>query len=390
MNKIRIAIVGLGTRALPWIWLLEKFEEYRITAICDPVGFTHNRARACLRHPEEVTTYTRYEDVLADEGVDAVALTARCQEQGMMSAMALEAGKHCVQEVPAAHRMEDCWRIVTAQERTGKVYLCAEQGRYSGYVQAWRKLVQEGTLGKITYAEGQYFHYYVDKCFRDPETGALCRLAELDKYPNAEPTWMWHMPPIHYLVHDLSPLLKILDDRVVEVVGMSTDSPSEAHPQLQWPDMQVALMKTAKGTLLRLAVSFAQPHPEPETHWLQVIGTRGAVEGRRAANDKPKMWLADWQMQDKTPMEWSLQRMDEPLEARGTGHGNLDYYVPAEFRDVVLHRKAPDFDVYGAMNVAAAGILAADSIAQDGKKIRLPDFCPNAERPAGQIPSTLL
>jgi predicted dehydrogenase len=346
----------------------------------------HDRALAALHDRSAVRAYTRYEEVLADSNVDAVALTVRCQEQGTMAAMALEAGKHCHQEVPAAHTLDDCWRLVVAQERSGKVYLSAEQGRYAGFIEAWSKLSREGSLGKITYAEGQYFHYYVGKCFRDPRTGEPIAPHELQDRPGAERTWMWHMPPIHYLVHSLSPILRVLDDRPAEVIGMCTDAPSDAHPELRWPDMQVALIKTHKGALLRMAVSFAQPHPEAETHWYQVIGTRGAVEWGRTSTDPPKLWLADMQMHDKAPMTWSRRRTDEPAEARGTGHDNLDYYAHAAFRDAVLGVRPLEFDVYKAVDVAAAGILAADSIAADSRKLQVPDFRPGAQRQSGAMP----
>lgn len=387
MNDIRIAVVGLGKRAHMWLSILERIPGYRVTAICDPFAGNRDRFLAAMKRPESVRIYERYEQVLADDQVDAVALVVRCQEQGAMAAMALEAGKHCHQEVPAAHSLEDCWRIVVAQERSGKVYLCAEQARYSGFVHAWRDMVAAGTLGKVTYAEGQYLHYYVNKTFRDPRTGELFGPADAARRKDLERTWLWHMPPIHYLVHDLSPLLKVLDDRVVEVVGMSNDGPSAAHPELGWPDIQVALMKTAKGALLRQVVSFAQPHPEDETHWWQVIGTGGSVEFRRSAKDKSRMWLAGAQMLSKAEVDWTYRRTDEPAEARGTGHDNLDYYVHAAFRDAVRDGAPLDFDVYKAMDVAVCGILAADSIAQDGRKLRTPDFRPNASRPRGQMPS---
>ena len=74
------------------------------------------------------------------------------------------------------------------------------------------------------------------------------------------------MPPIHYLPHELSPMLKVLDDRVVEVTAMSTTAPSRAHPEIGQPDIQVALMKTAKGALLRLATGFTQPVSHPRGH----------------------------------------------------------------------------------------------------------------------------
>ena len=389
MDEIRIAIVGLGHRAVrSWIPLLQKLEGYRVTAICDPVKALHAAALAQLEKPRGVKCYTRYEEVLADRRVDAVGLTVRCREQGLMAAQALEAGKHVNQEVPASHSLEDCWRIVTAQERSGKVYLSAEQVRYAGVIEGWRTMVKAGALGKVTYAEGQYFHYYVGQCFRDPKTGKFFHPDEVAAHPEAERTWLWHMPPIHYLVHDLSPLLKILDDRVVEVVGMSTDSPSAAHPQLQWPDMQVALMKTEKGAVLRLAASFAQPHPERTTHWLQVIGTRGSVEWNRAANGRPKLWLPFLQMHDKGEADWRYERNDAPPEAHSAGHAGMDYYVHAHFRDAVLKGTALEYDVYKAMDVAACGILAADSIAQDNRKLKVPDFRPGALRARGEMPGS--
>ena len=387
MDEIRLAIVGLGPRgARSWIPLLQRIGGYRISAICDPIAALHERALSRLENPGEVKVYTRYEDVLEDEKVDAIGLTVRCEEQGALAAQGLEAGKHVNMEVPGAHRLEDCWRIVAAQERTGRVYQLAEQVRYAGYIEAWRRMVAEGELGKITYCEGQYFHYYASKMFRDPETGASYGPEALASHPEAKPGWVYSMPPIHYLPHDLGPMLKVLDDRVVEVVGMSTGSPSDAHPELAAPDMQVALMKTEKGTVMRMAASFSQPHPRREQHWQQVIGTLGSVEWRRSGRDKPKLWLENRQMFDKAEVDWRYERADAPPEARGSGHSDMDYYVHAAFRDAVRGIKPLDYDVYKAMDTTAPAILAAESIARNGEKLRVPSFRPNGTRAAGEMP----
>src|SRR5262245_10281513 len=117
MNEIRIAVVGLGGRGLGWLRLLQSIPGYRVTAICDPIVALHERARAALSHPDDVLVTAHYEEVLASSNVDAVGLTVRCREQGALAAQALEAGKHVNSEVPAAHTMEDCWRIVTTVER---------------------------------------------------------------------------------------------------------------------------------------------------------------------------------------------------------------------------------------------------------------------------------
>ena len=163
MDDIRVGLVGLGHRGLHWLRLLQRLRGYRITAVCDPIAALHERALAAVENPARA--YAVYDDILADDNVDAIALCVRCREQGALAAMALEAGKHVNSEVPAAHTLEDCWRIVTQVERTGLVYQLAEQTRYWGFVDTWRDLVARGRLGRVTFCEGQYIGYYGTRQF---------------------------------------------------------------------------------------------------------------------------------------------------------------------------------------------------------------------------------
>jgi predicted dehydrogenase len=389
VDDINIAVVGLGSRGLAWLRRLQDRPGYRVVALCDRIPALRERAVEVLRRPagaSGVSVHPTFEDVLADPRVHAVALTVRCPDQGALAAQALEAGKHVCAEVPAAHTIADCWRIVLAAERSGCTYLLAEQTRYWGFVDAWRALVSEGRLGHITLCEGQYFHYYVEKQYQDPNSGAFFRPDQVAAHPHAQPTWLQQMPPIHYLPHELSPMLKVLDDRVVEVTGMSTTAPSRAHPELSQPDMQVALMKTEKDAILRMAASFAQPHPPLNNHWYQVLGTRGRVEWRRAARDLPKLWLADAGMHDLADVDWRRERLDAPADARGSGHGDADYYVDAAFRAALLDGRPPEFDVYRALDTAAPAILAAESIARQSTLLPVPDFRPGPHRARGLPP----
>ncbi len=387
MDEIRIALVGLGPRGRHWLRILGLMPGYRVVALCDPIAALHGPALAALGEPDGIRCTTRYEDVLEDARVDAVALCVRCCEQGALAAQALEAGKHVHAEVPAAHTLEDCWRIVLAAERSGCIYHLAEQTRYWGFVEAWRELVAQGRLGQITYGEGQYLGYYgTRQFFQDPTTGDFCPVEELDAHPGARPTWLHRMPPIHYLPHELSPMLKVLDDRVVEVVAMSSPAPSRRHPEIAQPDIQVALMRTAKGAILRMLVGFTQPRPHGDHHWYQVVGTRGALEWRRSGRDRPRVWLADGQMFDWAEVDWRTERTDAPPEARQSGHGDADYYVHAAFRAALLEGQAPEMDVYRAIETAAPAILAADSIALSSRPQAVPDFRPGPGRPSGHPP----
>ena len=74
MDSIRIALVGLGHRGLSWLRHLQRLDGYRVTALCDPITALHEPALATLDDPAQATTYAAYEDVLADPGIDAVAL----------------------------------------------------------------------------------------------------------------------------------------------------------------------------------------------------------------------------------------------------------------------------------------------------------------------------
>ena len=387
MDEVRIGIAGLGHRALWWIRQLIKMPGYRITAIYDWIEPLHDPALALVDDGANVKRCTDYQDLLTYDGIDAVALCVRQPEQGALAAQALEAGKHVSAEVPAAHSIEDCWRIVLAAERSGKVYQLAEQTRYWGFIQAWRKLVADGALGDVVYAEGQYISYLgATSFFQDLNTGKQYSVEQLSDHPEAKPTWFSQMPPIHYLPHELSPMLKVLDDRVVEVVGMSTQRPSRSHPQINQPDIQVALMKTQKDTILRLATGFTCHVPEDDHHWYHLHGTRGRVQWRRSPNERPMMWLSGRQMPHLAEVDWRFERSDAPTEASGSGHGDADYYVHTTFREAVLHGRPLELDLYAAMDTAAPAILAAESIARNSQLLPVPDFRPGARRPRGQPP----
>ena len=390
MDEIRVGLYGLGKRGLSWLRLVQTIKGYRITAVGDMFPALHERALSELDNTDGVAVYADYEDMLGDDNVDAIALVVRCQEQGAMAAQALEAGKHVNAEVPAAHTMEDCWRIVLAAERTGLVYQLAEQDRYAGFFIAWRDLVQQGRLGHVTYCEGEYIGYKGTlRYHQDWKTAEFVKLEDLPKHPDARPTWLLHAP-IHYLPHELSPILMVLDDRVARVTAMGTRAPSYAHPEINKADIQVALMQTEKDTVLRMLCGFTQPlPPKRDHHHYQIIGTRGCLETGRMTGDRAKLWFADSQMHDMADVDWSYERTDATPEELASGHHGMDYYVHTAFRDAVLGIKPLEFDVYKAIETAAPAILAAESIEHGSVPLDVPDFRPSESRPAGHTPKAI-
>jgi hypothetical protein len=99
--------------------------------------------------------------------------------------------------------------------------------------------------------------------------------------------------------------------------------------------------------------------------------------------------MADTQMHAWAEVDWQFARTDAPQGARGSGHGDADYYVHVFFRDAVLEGKPLELDVYTAMDTAAAPIRAYDSIVAGSTPMSVPDFRPSADRKAGEMPKDL-
>ena len=389
-NPIRLGVAGLGHRAVGNV--LPKamaYDDYRLAAVCEVREELLETVRADLRsrHGLDVPGYTDFDRMIAGEELDAVAVVIDPDKQVPLACRAMEAGLHVMMEVPTAYTIEDCWRLVTAVERTGRVFLLMEQSRYAGRVQAWRQIVQTGVIGKPVFVEGEYFGHKPDAYFQDAR-GRFYTPEQAARRPEARPAWRQLVPTITYLPHELSPLLYVIDDRVARVVGMSTRSPSYNYPNLNKADIQAALMHTEKDVVMRMAVghSTAAFDRGGTNHWHHIKGTVGVLETRRAPYESDKLWVDGWHLEAPLAVPWSHKRTDAPPEAAGSGHGDMDYYTFAYFADAVLRGEPIEFDVYRAVETAAPAILAARSIEEGNVPLDVPDFRPGPHRKPGEPP----
>ena len=390
-KPIRLGVVGLGFRAvLNAIPKAIAYADYHLVAVCDlrPEVVAKVVADVEQNHGLAIRGYTDFTQMLATEELDAIAVQVDADKQVPLACQAMEAGCHVMMEVPVAYSLEHCWQLIATVERTQKVFLLMEQLRYAGYIQAWRRIVQAGVIGKPLFVEGEYFDNKPDAFFQDAR--GRFYTAELAKsHPEAKPTWRHLAPTIGYLPHELSPMLHVLEDRVVRVVGMSVRNQSYKYDNIDRADIQVALMHTEKDTILRMAVSHTLPiitRGSLHSHWHHIKGTEGVLEWRRGDKDQCKMWVDSWQLKEALVVPWDTAPTDGPLEAAESGHGGVDYFVFAHFADAVLRRVPLEFDVYKAVETAAPAILAARSITEGSMPQTVPDFRPGSHRKAGEMP----
>jgi len=89
------------------------------------------------------------ETLLADSRIQAVFVSSETSEHADLAVAAAEAGKMIVIQKPLAFRLEDCDRIIAAVRKAGVRATVAYQMRFDPANLAMRKMVQDGTLGRI-------------------------------------------------------------------------------------------------------------------------------------------------------------------------------------------------------------------------------------------------
>ncbi len=391
MKEVKIGIIGMGGRGRGWIRTISLVPHCRLTAVCDRVGPLVEQGLARADDPD-VRGFQDYDEMLAEADIDAVAVIAEPKALAGLSIRALEAGKHAISEVPLCYEMDDLWRLIVTVERTGLKFQLAEQVAWSPWVFAWRDMVERGELGKVLLAEGQYLHGMPDHVmWVDSETGRRMGSEEAKTCPTAIRSRYCNLgTPIKYHTHDLSPLLRVLDDRVERVFCMGTRrSDSYYYDHLSGSDLQVALMHTEKDTVIRLVCGFSFPTAQP-AHWYHLVGTGGDIEtarsGTSAGSDPGAWWLADRYMRTRMPVAWDNTAFQPaPAAAVASGHGGLDYYPIEDFVNCIINDTEPFNNIYRGAEVQGPGILA-DMSADTGEQMKVPEFRPNEQRKAGQMP----
>lgn len=391
-KTVRMGFIGAGPRAIGLIKTCKAIKGLKITAVCDRFAELANQA-AAVSGDVDVKVYTDHRQMLREADIDAVYVVVEPENCPALVLESLDAGKHVLSEVPMSFSIEDIWRIVVAVERTGLKYLLGEEIRHSPFINHWKQLREDGTLGKIVYAEGQYFHgMHDDRYFLDPDTGGRITIEEAKRHPNPRKSRFWNMEhPILYLPHELSPILRILDDRVKSVSCMGTNpAQSYVHEFFPRPDLETALMHTAADTILRLSCCFtifSASRKITGRHWYSMMGTKGSVETHRSDHDRMKLLIAGPDG-NEMPQEiwWDYDPATTAAEVLSSGHGGSDFWPVRYFVDSILNDTAPEMDVYKAAECAAPAIIAAQSAEQDGVRLEIPDFRPGIHRDAGQHP----
>lgn len=156
MKTYEVGVIGYGWVAGAHITALQASGRARVTSILSGRGLDARELSA--RHGNEIRVFRDLGEFLAQPGMDVVSVCSYPQDHAHQAIAAAKAGKHLIIEKPLALNREDLGSVREAVEAAGvRVCVCFEC-RYSAHLRTAKAMVDRGLLGRVHYAEVDYFH----------------------------------------------------------------------------------------------------------------------------------------------------------------------------------------------------------------------------------------
>jgi len=232
----------------------------------------------------------------------------------------------------------------------------------------------------LLYGEGAYLHDLREELFSNAGEGLWRRTEHTRRDGNLYPT------------HGLGPVANYMGiqrgDRFAHIVSMSTpqrglDLYRKAHlkegdPRLSeryvTGDMNISLIKTAKGLTITVKHTVSTPHPYDRIN--EIAGTKGIFK-----DYPPRIYLdgqnenESWDTIDKwKEFEHPLWKQEGEIARKNGGHGGMDYIMLYRLLQCVREGLPPDMDVYDAAAWGSVAPLSTMSVRQGSSPIQFPDF----------------
>ena len=258
MKKYNVGIIGYGWVATAHIAAINATQQAQVTAVYSSRKL--DSAELCARHGGKIVAFNDLNALLAGENLHAVSVCSYPYQHAGHVIAAARAGKHIIVEKPLALSWRDC-QAMAAAVRTARVKCCVcFECRYSSQFLATKAAINQGLLGKLHYAEVDYYHGI------GPWYGQFRWNTRKDAGGSALLTAGCHA---------LDALLLCLDSEVVEVTSYHTKSSSKIFGPYEYKTTSVAILMFKNGAVGKCAavVDCLQPYYF-HTH---LVGSEGSL-----------------------------------------------------------------------------------------------------------------
>ncbi len=363
--KIRVGVVGVR-RGMSFA-RAASHSGIELVALCDT---WQSQLEEHARELGVTATYDDY-DAFLQHPMDAVVLANYFHEHAPFAIKALAAGKHVMSECAACHTLAEGVALVRAVERSGLIYMFAENYPFSAYNQEMRRLYREGRVGELKYGEGEYVH-------PDPARVKLARSCGRDHWRN----WI---PATYYCTHSLAPVMYITDTRPVKVNGFVV--PYDPQDVTQTMTMKrsdtagVIVCRMDNGAVVKSLHGGLRGHQ----NYVRIHGNLGLMENLRSGDKNMlRVRREPFDKRDGEAVE-TIYLPDFPhhhARAVASGHSGGDFFTSYHFAQAIRSGEQPYLNVYRAVDMSIVGILAYRSALADSAPMAVPDFRREQDRKA--------
>ncbi len=360
MEKLKVGVVGLR-RGFAHVRISKFTRRVMVTAICD---IDRQQADMVSEATGIKQAYYDYAEMLEKADIDAVIICSPIPLHVDHVIMALNAGKHVLSEVTCATTLPDLERLCKAVRASDRKYMLAENYCWIRPMTILRRIIEEGILGDIYYAEGDYLK---DFAFRAdfPHIGGW-----------REPTYFGRQGH-PYITHSLGPLATFMGENIKTVVCMGAGRQYD----LVADNTCSLMLKTEKGNMIRLRNSFVSPRPDNYLYY-SFQGARGCYVAPQGSTDfhkihikglcAPNEWKNIYDYEGLLPEEWkyvdALNYSDKEDYDSGTP------LMQDAFAKAVLDNAPVPVPLDAAVNWTAAGLLSMKSLVEGSVPIEIPKF----------------
>jgi predicted dehydrogenase len=233
----RVAVAGLGH------WgpnLARNFAELADLAwLCDADAA---KASVAERYPQARFT-TSFDDLLADDSLDAVVVATPVPTHYALAKRVLEAGKHVLVEKPPAMRGHEMDELCTLAKERDRVLMPGHLLLYHPGVQRVKEMIDAGELGQVLCVYGNRQNLGIIR---------------------ADENALWSLG-----VHDLSVILYLLDEDPETAVAQGRDFLTRGVE-----DVVFCYLRFPSGRIAHMHLSWLDPH---KMRKITVVGTEKMV-----------------------------------------------------------------------------------------------------------------
>lgn len=145
MRKLGVGVIGVGFWGRNHARVYSENENVRLMAVCD----TDERKAKTIGEKYGVRWYTREEDFLKDEDVDALSICTPTKTHADIVIKSIRAGKHVLVEKPMTSTSDEAKTVLEVSQKEGVRVMVGFIERFNPGVYRLKSLIKRGRLGEV-------------------------------------------------------------------------------------------------------------------------------------------------------------------------------------------------------------------------------------------------